>query len=46
MHTHSVDIESTFLNADIQEDIYMRQLIEVEDGTRPVIRMLKSISMG
>jgi histone deacetylase 1/2 len=25
MHMHSADIETTFLNADLQEEIYMRQ---------------------
>jgi hypothetical protein len=43
MHMHSADIETTFLNADLQEEIYMRQPIGAEDGTPRVMRLLKSI---
>jgi hypothetical protein len=40
---HSVDIETTFLNADLQEEIYMRQPRGAKDGTPRVMRVLKSI---
>jgi hypothetical protein len=43
MHMHSVDIETTFLNAYLQEEIVMRQLIGGEDGTPLLMRLLKSI---
>jgi hypothetical protein len=43
MHMHSADIESAFLNADLQEEIYMRQSGGAEDGTLRVMRLLKSI---
>jgi hypothetical protein len=43
MYMHSVDIETTFLNADLQEEIYMRQSKGSEDGTPRVMRLLKII---
>jgi uncharacterized protein (UPF0254 family) len=43
MHMHSTDIETTFLNANLQEEIYMRQPSGAEDGTYRVMRLLKSI---
>ena len=43
MHMHSADIETAFLNADLQEEIYMRQPKGAEDGTPRVMRRLKSI---
>jgi hypothetical protein len=43
MHMHSADIETTFPNADLQEEIYMRQPRGAEDGTARVMRLLKSI---
>jgi hypothetical protein len=43
MHMHFADIETAFLYADFQEDIYMRQPKGAEDGTPRVMRLLKSI---
>jgi phage host-nuclease inhibitor protein Gam len=43
MHMHSAGIDITFLNADLQEEIYMRQSGGAEDGTPRVMRLLKSI---
>jgi hypothetical protein len=43
MYIHSADIESAFLNAELQEEIYMRQPRGVEDGTTRVMRLFKSI---
>jgi hypothetical protein len=43
MHMHSSYIEATFLNAYLQEEIYMRPFRGVEDGTPWVMRMLKRI---
>jgi hypothetical protein len=43
MHMHSADIETAFLNAELQEEIYMRQPKRAEDGTPRVMRLLKSI---
>jgi hypothetical protein len=43
MHIHSADIETAFLNADFQEEIYMRQPRGAEDGTPRVMRLLKGI---
>jgi hypothetical protein len=40
---HSADIETTFLNADLQDEIYMRQPRGVWDRTPRVMRMLKII---
>jgi hypothetical protein len=40
---HSVDIETALLNANLQEEIYMRQHRGGEDGTPRVMRLLKSI---
>ena len=42
MHMHSGDIETAFLNANLQEEIYMRQPKGAEDGTPRVMRLLKS----
>jgi histone deacetylase 1/2 len=33
MHMHSVDIETAFLNANLHDEIYMRQSRGIEDGT-------------
>jgi hypothetical protein len=43
MHIHSANIETTFLNVDFQEEIYMRKPRGAEDGTPRVMLMLKSI---
>jgi histone deacetylase 1/2 len=43
MHMHSADIETAFLNADLQEEIYTRQPRGAEDGTPRIMRLLKSI---
>jgi hypothetical protein len=43
MHMRSADIETAFLNADLQEDIYMRRPKGTEDRTLRVMRLLKSI---
>jgi hypothetical protein len=43
MHAHSADIETAFLNADLQEGILMRQPKGADHGTSKVMRMLKSI---
>jgi hypothetical protein len=43
MHMHTADIETVFLNAYLQEEIYMRQPRGAEDGTPRVMRLLKSI---
>jgi hypothetical protein len=43
MHMHSADIKLTFLNVDVQGEIYMRQLRGAEDGTPRVMRLVKSI---
>jgi histone deacetylase 1/2 len=43
MHMHSADIETAFLNANLQEEIYMRQPRGAKDGTPPVMRLMKSI---
>jgi hypothetical protein len=43
MHMHSVDIETAFLNADLQEEINMRQPRGAEDETARVMPLLKSI---
>jgi hypothetical protein len=40
---HSADTEIAFLNADLQEEIYIRQPIGAEDGTPRVMRLLKCI---
>jgi hypothetical protein len=41
---HRAHIETTFLNADFQEDIYMHQpLIGTEDGAPRIMRLLMSI---
>jgi hypothetical protein len=42
MHAHSFDIETTFLNADLQGEILTRQPKGVADGTSRVLRLLKS----
>jgi 7-cyano-7-deazaguanine synthase in queuosine biosynthesis len=39
----SADIETAFLNPDLQEEIFMRQPQGVADGTSRVVRLLKSI---
>jgi hypothetical protein len=43
MHMHSADIETAFLNGDLQDEIYMRQPKGAEDGTPRVMRLMKSI---
>jgi hypothetical protein len=43
MHGHSVDIETAFLNAPLQKEIYMRQPKGAKDGAPRVMRILKSI---
>jgi hypothetical protein len=43
IHMHSADIDTAFLNANLQEEIYMRQPKGVEDGTPQIMRLLKSI---
>jgi histone deacetylase 1/2 len=43
MHMPSADIETAFLNAGLQEEIYMRQPKGTEDGTPRIMRLLKSI---
>jgi hypothetical protein len=43
MHMHSAYIETAFFNANLQEDIYMRQPRGAEDETPRVMRLLKSI---
>jgi hypothetical protein len=43
MHMYSADIETAFLNADLHEEIYMRQPKDAEDGTPRVMRLPKSI---
>jgi hypothetical protein len=44
MHMHSADIETAFLNVDLQEEVYMREPSGVEDGTPRVMRLLKSVA--
>jgi histone deacetylase 1/2 len=39
MHMHSADIEIAFLNADHQEEIYMRQPKGAEDGSPRAMRL-------
>jgi hypothetical protein len=43
MHMHSVDIETSFLSADLKEDTYMRHSRGAEDGTSRVMRLPQSI---
>jgi hypothetical protein len=43
LHMQSADIETVFLNANLQEEIYMRQPRGAHNGTPRVMRMLKSI---
>jgi hypothetical protein len=43
MHMHSAYIETAFLNAYLQEEIYMRQPSGAKDGAPRVMRRLKSI---
>jgi hypothetical protein len=43
MHMHSANTETALLNANLQEEIYMRQPRGAEDGTPRVMRLLKSI---
>jgi hypothetical protein len=43
MHMHPANIETAFLNAYLQEDIYMRQPRRAEDGTPRVMRLLNII---
>jgi hypothetical protein len=43
MHMYSEDIETAFLNADLQEEVYMRQPTWAENGTPRVMRLLKNI---
>jgi hypothetical protein len=43
MHMHSANIETTFLNAYLKEEIDMRQPRGPKDGTPRVMRLLKSI---
>jgi hypothetical protein len=43
MKAHSKDMETAFLDADLHEEIFSRQLKSVEDGISRVMRLLKSI---
>jgi hypothetical protein len=43
MHMHAADIETAFLNANLQEDISMCQPRGAEDATPRIRRLLKSI---
>jgi histone deacetylase 1/2 len=43
MHMKSACIETEFLNAGLQEQIYMRQPRGAEDGTPRVMRLMKII---
>jgi hypothetical protein len=43
MYAHSADIETAFLNDDLQYEIFMRQPKGAADGTSRVLRLLKSI---
>jgi hypothetical protein len=43
MHMHLANIKYAFLNADLQEEIYMRQPRGAKDGTPRVMRLLKNI---
>jgi hypothetical protein len=40
MQMHSADIETTFFNADLHDEIYMRQPGGAKDGTHRVMRLL------
>jgi hypothetical protein len=43
MRVHSVDIETAFLSAHLQNEIYMRQPKRAQVGTPRVMRLLKGI---
>jgi len=43
MELHHVDVKSAFLNAALDEDIYMMQPPEYDDKTGRVARLIKAI---